>query len=79
VADISNLLPFIGRTLIIYGKPYKIKKLIPVVGGVKLFVLDSNDNLVYFRNSFYGDIIDTQKCKKLFDLYVTIPKKKEKE
>ena len=69
IADISVLLTFIGALILLNQKPYRVKSLKPVVGGVKVTLVNSNGELTAIYNGHGSEVIDVQKCREWLELY----------
>jgi len=67
-ADISVLLAFLGSSIILNDKLYKIENLKPVVGGVKVFLSNDNGELMEIGNGYGSKIIDVDKCREWFEI-----------
>jgi len=68
VADISVLLPFLGLSIMLDDKFYKIESLKAVVGGVKVFLSNDRGELMEIGNGYGSKVIDVGKCWEWFEL-----------
>jgi len=66
-ADISSLIIFIGTFILINQEVYEIKKLQPVIGGIKVTIANSNGELIQVGNGFGNNTIDVNRCKEFFE------------
>ncbi|SFV64813.1 hypothetical protein MNB_SV-14-1149 [hydrothermal vent metagenome] len=61
IADISHLLKFEGQSVVINKNIYKIHKLIPVIGGLKLWIQDKEGNIQTMKNGFGSEVVDLKR------------------
>ena len=69
-ADISTLLDFLGKEMSMNNQRYTIKSLTPLVGGVKLVLCNSNEELIIASNGCGSKMLDVDKCREMFEVYV---------
>ena len=61
IPDISLLLAFIGKTIILNKNIYKIHQIEPVVGGLKVKLEDKNGKVMGLNSEFGSELIDSRK------------------
>jgi hypothetical protein len=60
-SNISDILPFVGKSIIINDNIYKIHQIKAVVGGAKIKLEDKEGSVITLNNEFGGNIIDVKR------------------
>jgi archaeosine-15-forming tRNA-guanine transglycosylase len=65
--DISNLIQYIDKKIVLSKEVFTIRNLKALRDGVKVIVENKNGNLMAVGNGFGGNVLDIVKCQKGFE------------